>query len=99
MVIGTLTVDVLLGEVHSLKQKRSVVRPVVAELRRRFEVAAAETASLDLHRRAELTVAVVSSTHQHAREVLEGCERLIVEHPELTVLSARHRLLDDDDLD
>ncbi len=42
MFVGALELDVLLGDVHSLKQKRSVVRPVLAELRRRFEVAVAE---------------------------------------------------------
>jgi uncharacterized protein YlxP (DUF503 family) len=51
MVVGTLAVDVLLGDVHSLKQKRAVVRPIVAELRRRFEVAAAETGQQNLSRR------------------------------------------------
>ena len=30
MYVGALELDVLLGDVHSLKQKRSVVRPVVA---------------------------------------------------------------------
>jgi uncharacterized protein YlxP (DUF503 family) len=30
---GTLVVDVLLGDVHSLKGKRAVVRPIVSELR------------------------------------------------------------------
>ena len=49
--VGALELDVLLGDVHSLKQKRSLVRPVVAELRRRFEVAVAEAGHLDLHRR------------------------------------------------
>ncbi len=73
MVVGTLAADVLLGDVHSLKQKRAVVRPIVAELRRRFEVAAAETGSNDLHRRAEISVAVISSAHHHAVEVLEEC--------------------------
>lgn len=98
MVVGTLRVDVLLGDVHSLKEKRSVIRPVVAELRRRYEVAAAATGEADLHRRSELAVAVVSSTHRHATEVLEACERLVAGRPELTLLAARHRLLDDDDL-
>ena len=37
--------DVLLGDVHSLKEKRSVVRPLVAEVRRRFAVSAAEVVS------------------------------------------------------
>jgi hypothetical protein len=98
VVIGALTADVLLGDVHSLKEKRGVVRPVVAELRRRFEVAAAETGDQDLHRRAELSVALVSSEHRHVREVLEACERLIAGRPELEVLSVRIRVLDDEDL-
>ena len=46
------------GTSHSLKQKRSVVRPVLAELRRRFEVAVAEAGHLDLHRRALLGVSL-----------------------------------------
>jgi hypothetical protein len=75
------------------------VRPLVADLRRRFEVAAAETGHLDLHRRSELSVAVVASTHAHVVDVLEGCERLIAEHREVTVLASRRRVLDDDDLD
>ncbi|WP_242418050.1 DUF503 family protein, partial [Frankia sp. CpI1-P] len=29
MWIGTLSLDLLLGDVHSLKEKRSVVRPIV----------------------------------------------------------------------
>ena len=98
MVVGTLVADVLLGDVHSLKQKRGVVRPIVAELRRRFEVAAAETGDQELHRRAELCVAVVSCDHQHAREVLTACERLIAGRPEIELLSTRIRVLDDEDL-
>ena len=42
MWIGFGEFDYLLGDVHSLKQKRSVVRPIVAEIRRRFEVTVAE---------------------------------------------------------
>jgi uncharacterized protein YlxP (DUF503 family) len=99
LVVGTLRADLLLGDVHSLKQKRAVVRPIVAELRRRFEVAAAETGAHDLHRRTEIAVAVVASNHAHAVEVLDGCERLIAERPEIEVLSSRQRVLDDDDLD
>jgi uncharacterized protein YlxP (DUF503 family) len=98
VVVGTLRADVLLGDVHSLKEKRGVVRPIVAELRRRFEVAAAETGDQDLHRRAELSVAVVSSQHQHATEVLDACERLIAGRPEIELLSTRIRVLDDEDL-
>ena len=67
MYVAALTLDVLLGDVRSLKQKRAVVRPLVAELRRRYPgVAVAETGHLDLHRRAEIGVAVVSDTAGNA---------------------------------
>jgi uncharacterized protein YlxP (DUF503 family) len=99
VVVGTLRCDLLLGDVHSLKEKRSVMRPIVAELRRRFEVAAAETGEQDLHRRGELSVAVVTSTHAHAVEVLAECERLVAGRPEVELLGTRTRILDDDDLD
>jgi uncharacterized protein len=99
VVVGTLVVDLLLGDVRSLKEKRSVVRPIVAELRRRFDVAAAETGDADLHRRAEIAVAVVSSAHGHAVQVLEQCERLVAARPEVELLAARQRVLDDGDLE
>ena len=96
MYIGALTLDVLLGDVRSLKQKRSVTRPIVAEVRRRFPaVAVAETGHLDLHRRTEIGVAVVSATTANCREVMDSCERLIAFHPEIELLSARQRIFNE----
>jgi len=92
--VGALTLDVLLGDVRSLKQKRSVVRPLIAEVHRRFPgVAVGETGHLDLHRRTEIGVAVVSSTAAHAREVLDACERFVAGRPEIELLTARQQLL------
>lgn len=97
MVTGTLTFDLLLGDVHSLKEKRSYVRPIVAELRRRYAVAAAETGALDLHRRAEIGVAVVSPDGAHCHEVLDGCERLVAGRPDIELLATRRKIYDEDD--
>jgi uncharacterized protein YlxP (DUF503 family) len=95
--VGALTLDVLLGDVRSLKQKRSLVRPILADVHRRFPgVAVGETGHLDLHRRAEIGVAVVSSTAANAVQVLEACERFIAGRPEIEMLSARQRLLSDE---
>jgi uncharacterized protein len=95
--VGVLELDLLLGDVHSLKEKRSVVRPVVAELRRRHEVSAAEAGHLDLHRRALVGVAVVAAHAAHCVRVMDACERLVADRPELEVLSARQRLVGEDD--
>jgi uncharacterized protein len=96
--VAALTLDVLLGDVRSLKAKRGVVRPLVAELRRRYPgVAVAETGHLDLHRRAEIGVAVVSATAANAMQVLAECERLVAGHPEIELLSARQRLFNEEE--
>jgi uncharacterized protein YlxP (DUF503 family) len=95
--VGALTLDVLLGDVRSLKQKRSAVRPLIAEVQRRFPAAAvAETGHLSLHRRAEIGVAVVSSAAAHAIEVLDACERLVAARPEIELLSARQRMFSEE---
>ena len=82
----------MLGDVHSLKEKRSVVRPIVAELRRKLEVAAAEAGDQDLHRRALVGVAVVAADAGHVRRVLEACERLVAQRPEVELLSVSTQL-------
>lgn len=97
MFTATLCADVLLGDVRSLKQKRSVVRPLVSEIRRRFEVAVAETGALDLYRRAEVGVAVVAAQAAHCRDVLDDVERFLVERPEIEVLATRRQLFSADD--
>jgi uncharacterized protein YlxP (DUF503 family) len=98
MYVGALTLDVLLGDVRSLKQKRSAVRSIVAEVRRRHPgVSVAETGNLDVYRRAEIGVAVVSSTAAHAAQVLSACERLVAGRPEIELLCARHRLVSEEE--
>ena len=88
MYVGTLSVEILLGDVSSLKQKRSVVRPIVAEVARKFAVSVAEVGHLDLHRRTRIGVAVVAADAAHCRDVLDACERLIAGRPEIDVLES-----------
>lgn len=95
--MGTLRLDLLLGDVRSLKQKRSVVRPVIADLRKKYAVAVAEAGHLDLHRRSLVGVAVVAADRAHCVEVLDACERLVAGRPEVELLSAQHRFHADDD--
>ncbi|WP_188194437.1 DUF503 domain-containing protein [Nonomuraea sp. SYSU D8015] len=98
MYVGALTLDILLGDVRSLKQKRSAVRPLIAELQRRYpSIAVAETGHLDLHRRAEIGIAVVSASAGNCKEVMDACERMVAFRPEIELLSARQRLYNDED--
>ncbi|MBL1102364.1 DUF503 domain-containing protein [Streptomyces coffeae] len=97
MYVGTLSFDLLLGDVRSLKEKRSVVRPIVAELHRKFAVSVAEVGDQDLYRRAQIALAVVSGDPGHLSDVLDRCERLVAGRPEVELLSVRRRFHSGDD--
>ncbi|MGV0744683.1 DUF503 domain-containing protein [Mycolicibacterium sp. XJ870] len=97
MWIGWLEFDLLLGDVHSLKQKRSVIRPVIAELQRKLAVSAAESGAQDLHRRAGIGVAVVAADRVHVVDVLDAAERMVAARPEVDLLSTRRGLHRSDD--
>ncbi|MER7110964.1 DUF503 domain-containing protein [Streptomyces sp. NPDC000229] len=97
MYVGTLSFDLLLGDVRSLKEKRSVVRPIIAELQRKFAVSVAETDSQNLHRRAQIGLAMVSGDVGHLTDVLDRCERMVAGRPEVELLSVRRRMHTDED--
>lgn len=89
---GVLECDVLLGDVGSLKHKRAVIRPVLARLRR-LDVAATEAGDPDLHRRALIAVATVSSDPAQVHRVLDSCERQVADEVEIELLSTRRRVV------
>ncbi|MDQ2660238.1 MAG: DUF503 domain-containing protein [Actinomycetota bacterium] len=97
MWIGWIEFDLLLGDVHSLKEKRAVIRPILAEVRRATEASVAEVGEQDLHRRAMIGAAVVASSAGWVDDVLDRAERLVAERPDITLLSARRRMRQSDD--
>lgn len=96
MWIGAIEFDLRLGDVHSLKEKRSVVRPIIAEVRRRFGVSVAEVDHRDLHRRTAIGAAVVAADPTHLREVLDSIEHHVAGRPEIELLAA-HRIISHSD--
>jgi len=95
--IGWIEFDVLLGDVHSLKGKRAVLRPIIGELRRNLDVSVAEVGEQDLHRRASIGVGIVAAHAERVTDALDRAERLLAERPDVTLLSARRRLRHSDD--
>jgi uncharacterized protein YlxP (DUF503 family) len=96
MVVSALRFELFIPDCHTLKQKRSVVRPIVDGLRRRYQVASAEVGSLDKWQRADIGVAVVAGTHAHATEVLDEVERFVWSFPEVQVLALHRSWLEED---
>ena len=96
MFVGIMECDLLLGDVHSLKGKRAVLRPLLARLRR-LQVSVAEIGDADLHRRARVGVAVVSGQAAVVGRVLDECERVVAGEAQAQLLTVRRRLVGPDD--
>jgi uncharacterized protein YlxP (DUF503 family) len=97
MWIGWIELDLLLGDVHSLKTKRSYVRPLIAEIRRRFDVSVAEVGHVELHRRALVGAAIVAADRECVVEKLDAVEKFAAARPEFELLSARRSVRNSDD--
>jgi uncharacterized protein YlxP (DUF503 family) len=95
--IGWIEFDILLGDVHSLKGKRSVVRPLLAELKRRFDVSVAEVGDHDQYRRSRVGVGLMAADRAHLVEVLDAVDRFVAGRPEIELLSARQREIHSED--
>ncbi len=71
--------------VHSLKEKRGAIKPVIDGLKNRFNVSVAETDFQDLWQRCEIGIAVVASSAFHAQQVIDECDRFVWSFPEITI--------------
>ena len=77
MIIATATWDLHLPGCHSLKEKRSVLKPLTSALRRTLNVSVAETGHQDLWQRAEIACAVVGSDRSVVDETLRAADRMV----------------------
>ncbi len=69
--IGLLTLHLQLPGCNSLKEKRSIIKPILTRLPREFNVSAAEVDRQDAWREAVLACAVVSSDQTQTMRVLQ----------------------------
>jgi uncharacterized protein len=71
MYIATAQVTIRLFQSDSLKDKRQVTRSILARLRDKFELSAAEVGGQQTWNLAQLGLACVSGDAKHAQEVIE----------------------------
>lgn len=79
MHIGLLKVEINLPHSHSLKNKRQILRPLLQNLRRDFNITIAETAYQDTWQRSEIGIATVSVSKKHCQELLDLVIQQILE--------------------
>ena len=76
MYVGVAKISLVIGEAHSLKEKRMILRRIKDRVRERLHVAVNEVGELDTWQRAELGCAVVSADRTKAAALIDEVVRV-----------------------
>lgn len=72
MSIGVLTLQLQLPGCKSLKEKRSRLKPLIARLRREFNISVAELARQDVWDEATIGCVMISNNHKFSESSLQS---------------------------
>ena len=94
MIVGVSQITLHLPGCHSLKDKRQIIKSVMARVRHQFEVAIAEVEDQDRWQIAKLGISCISNSGQHAGEILGHVRRYIEEtRPDVIVTNSEIEIL------
>ena len=93
-IVGLLTIELHFPGARSLKEKRMVVKSIKDRLRRKFNVAVAETGYQDLWQRAVLSVVSVGSARHIVESTLEAMDRDLEERHSSELLGTSFELIE-----
>lgn len=77
MHVAVATWELHLEGCHSLKEKRSIVRPLLSALRKTHNLSVAETGQQDVWQRARIACAAVGSDRAVIEEMLRAADRMV----------------------
>lgn len=83
MIVLYAEVECIIYHAHSLKEKRSVIKKLIAKIRKDFNVSIAEADFQDLWQRTKFAIVTVANDVQFAEKVLNECIKTIDQEPEL----------------
>lgn len=94
MIVGVCEITLHLPDCHSLKEKRQVIKSIMARVRNQFEVAIAEVADQDVWQIAKIGMSCVSNSGKHAEEILAHVQRYIEEtRPDVIISDSTSELI------
>lgn len=93
MIIGTAEIKIHLPWVHSLKEKRMVVKSICAKVRNQFNVSVAETDEQDIHQIALIGFASVAGDKAQADSIIDHVLNFIEKNTEGEILSIEREII------
>jgi len=88
-VVGSLEIQILIGESHSLKARRRVVKSLKDRIRAKFNVSVADVGDQDVWQRITLGVAAVSNDRRFLNEVLSKVLDVVGGDPRVEIIGQR----------
>ena len=79
--------------VHSLKEKRMIVKSLVAKLRNRYNVSAAEIDEQDTHQIIVIGVAAIVPHNAFADSLMEDISQFVEENTEAEIIDEEREIL------
>jgi hypothetical protein len=95
MTVGIARLTLFLPQVHSLKEKRMVLRRVKDRARQKFNLAIAEVGENDIWQRALLGVAVLGSGRRFVESALDEVVRFVWSEAEVTNVEREIQTMND----
>lgn len=94
MTVGLLTIHARLPGCASLKQKRSLIKPVLARLHREFNISAAENGLNDHWQQTIFLCALASNDAAYAQKALQSVLNFIQErYPNIEIVDHRIEII------
>ena len=97
MYVGALHVELRIRGMRSLKEKRRVVKRIIADIGASHPVAVAEVDHQDLWQRADLGIAAVSESPGQVDRMLTSITRDLDQRTEIEILDTHRFYLDEGD--
>ena len=93
MVVGILKVSIYIQNNHSLKEKRKVVKSVVAKVQQKFNVSIAEVGNYDLWQSSQVGFCVVGNDKRFINSSLDKIIRFIEDLNSAEIVKSEIELL------
>lgn len=92
MKIATITFRMQAPWVHSLKEKRMIVKSIVAKLQNKFHVSAAEIDEQDVHQIIVIGVAAIVPHNAMADSLMDEIAQFVEENTEAEILDEQREI-------
>lgn len=93
MIIATCTISIRASWVHSLKEKRMIVKSLCSKVRNKFNVSIAEIDMQDVHQSIVIGIAAIAGDSAHADSIIDNVINFIESITDAEIISVEKELI------